>query len=498
MTSFMRAGQQGSLLSGPVLALLEPTARMVRLLPVSAVVQPRINPAIVRSYDVRGCVGRQLGLDDAYALGLAYAAIACSRRKRRIAVCRDGRQSSLELENALLDGLIAGGLQVHRLGLGPTPLLYFAVQAGQLDGGVMVTGSHNPPDHNGFKLLLGGEPVFGRALQELVATAPIARVGGSLCEFNLGGDSGAGAYIERLAAIGEGAPALHVIWDCGSGAVGAVIGALTARLPGRHTLLNATVDGRFPAHHPDPSVPQNLCELQRAVVALRADMGVAFDGDGDRIGVVDSTGAIIWPDQLLLLLALELLGARPGMPVVADVKSSRVLFEEVARLGGRAVMAPSGYVVVRAAMLREGAPLAGEMSGHIFFADCWHATDDALFVAIRVLLALGRQGRSLADFRASLPPTAATPELRLPCPEQRKEHVIREVAARLGAAGVRIDTTDGLRVTTQEGWWLLRASGTEPKLTARCEAADAEGLERLQRELMSHLRQSGISCQAKS
>jgi phosphomannomutase len=280
--------------------------------------------------------------------------------------------------------------------------------------------------------------------------------------------------------------------------VGAVIGALTARLPGRHTLLNATVDGRFPAHHPDPSVPQNLCELQRAVVALRADMGVAFDGDGDRIGVVDSTGAIIWPDQLLLLLALELLGARPAMPVVADVKSSRVLFEEVARLGGRAVMAPSGYVVVRAAMLREGAPLAGEMSGHIFFADCWHATDDALFVAIRVLLALGRQGRSLADFRASLPPTAATPELRLPCPEQRKEHVIREVAARLGAAGVRIDTTDGLRVTTQEGWWLLRASGTEPKLTARCEAADAEGLERLQRELMSHLRQSGISCQAKS
>jgi phosphomannomutase len=301
--------------------------------------------------------------------------------------------------------------------------------------------------------------------------------------------------VARLADMGRQAPSLHVIWDCGNGAVGAVIEELTARLPGRHTLLNATVDGHFPGHHPDPSVADNLRQLQAAVVEQRADVGIAFDGDGDRIGVVDSSGAIVWPDQLLLLLALEALRSQDGAAIVADVKSSRVLFDEVEKHGGRAVMAPSGYVRVRASMLEEDAPLAGEMSGHIFYSDCWHSTDDALFVAIRVLLALGRRGGSLAQFRESLPLTAATPELRLACPEHRKEHVISEVLARLASSdGVRIDRTDGLRVTTEDGWWLLRASGTEPKLTARCEAADSAALARLQRSLESQLAQSGVEC----
>lgn len=451
----------------------------------------------MRSYDLRGCVGRQLSLNDAHALGLAYAAVAHSQRARRIAVCRDGRLTSPELESALVTGLVEGGMQVHCVGLGPTPSLYFAVFADNLDGGVMVTGSHNPPDQNGFKLVLGGEPVFGQALKSLVARAPEPRAGGSVDDLIIDGVSALRAYVEQLARVGADVPPLHVVWDCGSGAVGAVIRALTERLPGRHTLLNAVVDGHFPAHHPDPSVSENLCELQAAVRAHGADVGIAFDGDGDRIGVVDSTGAIIWPDQVLLLLALEALAGKKGTPIVADVKSSRVLFEEVERHGGRAVMAPSGYVRVRAAMLREQAPVAGEMSGHIFFADCWHATDDALFVALRVLLALRRQGRSLAEFRQALPRTAATPELRLPCPEHRKEQVLREVSARLAFSdGVRIDTTDGLRVTTEDGWWLLRASGTEPKLTARCEAADSEGLERLQRALIAQLVRSGIRCGA--
>jgi phosphomannomutase len=456
--------------------------------------QQRVNPAAVRSYDIRGCVGRDLCLGDAYALGLSYAAVARSQRRRRIALCRDGRLSSPALERGLLEGLVAGGLQVCQLGLGPTPQMHFAIQAAALDGGIMVTGSHNPPGHNGFKVLLGGEPVFGEALQALVATEGLHSDGGSAEPLTVGGVDVAQAYVERLADLAECAPALHVVWDCGSGAVGAVIGALTARLPGRHTLINERVDGRFPGHHPDPSVPENLRELQAVVVARRADLGVAFDGDGDRIGVVDSTGAIVWPDQLLLLLALEALGARPGTSVVADVKSSQVLFDGIVRAGGRAVMAPSGYVLVRAAMLREGAHLAGEMSGHIFFSDCWHATDDALFVALRVLLALGRQGCSLADFRAKLPRTAATPELRLSCPEGRKKPVMSEVAARLRTQGATVDTTDGLRVTDRDGWWLLRASGTEPKLTARCEAGDVEGLARLSGELVSQLRRSGIEC----
>jgi phosphomannomutase len=456
----------------------------------------RINPAVVRSYDIRGCVGRQLSLNDARTLGFAYASVARSQHKRHIAVGRDGRLSSPELEDVLIEGLVAGGMQVRRLGLGPTPQLYFAVCTGCLDGGIMVTGSHNPPDQNGFKLVLGGDPVCGPALQALVAAPPTEAPGGSVSDVAAHETCSAQAYVRTLAEIGAQAPSLRVVWDCGNGAVGAVIGALTECLPGEHILLNACVDGRFPAHHPDPAVEDNLRQLRQAVVAQRADVGIAFDGDGDRIGLIDSSGAIVWPDQLMLLLALEALEKRPGAAIVADVKSSRVLFEEVERRGGRAVMSPSGYVRVRAAMLREGAPLAGEMSGHIFFADCWHATDDALFVALRVLAALGRLGCGLREFRSSLPQTAATPELRLHCPEHRKIQVINEVSARVGSCdGVHVDMTDGLRVTTEDGWWLLRASGTEPKLTARCEAADSAGLSRLQRALVAQLERSGVQCQ---
>jgi phosphomannomutase len=453
-----------------------------------------INPEVVRSYDVRGIVGEQLSLSDAYALGLAYATVAMSRGKQRIAVCRDGRLSSPALEDALIHGLLAGGVRVLRMGLGPTPQMYYAVCACGLDGGVMVTGSHNPPDQNGFKLLLGGEPVYGAALRRLVARAPQRRSGGEAQDLRVRSMESAVAYVRELARIAEDAPDLHVVWDCGNGAVGAVIDSLLERLPGTHTALNSRVDGRFPAHHPDPSVPENLRELQSTVIQHRADLGIAFDGDGDRIGVVDSSGCIIWPDQLLLFLSTRMLAARAGTRVVADVKSSRVLFDEVARLGGRAIMAPSGYVIVRDAMLRQQAPIAGEMSGHIVYADCWHATDDALYVAMRLLEAIGAQRRSLAEFRASLPTMWSTPEIRLPCPESRKASTIREVAARLAASGARVDRTDGLRVTDGNGWWLLRASGTEPKLTARCEASDAEGLERLRQELLSQLRQSGIQC----
>jgi phosphomannomutase len=446
-----------------------------------------INPAIVRSYDLRGAVGRELKLQDAHTLGLAYASVARAQGKQRIAVGRDGRLSSPTLERALIEGLIEGGAHVHRIGLGPTPQLYFAVQSFDLDGGIMVTGSHNPPNENGFKLLLGAEPVYGAALRSLVSTVSAPASGGRHSELTV-----TDAYVERLAREAAECKPFKIVWDCGSGAVGALIEPLTQRVPGTHVLLNERVDGNFPAHHPDPAVAENLRELQSAVIQHGADLGIAFDGDGDRIGVVDETGAILWPDQLLLLLAEDVLAARPRSSIVADVKSSRVLFAGVARCGGHAVMAPSGYVLVRAAMFRERAPLAGEMSGHIMFADTWYGADDALYVAMRTLAALSRRGESLADFRRNLPTTAATPEFRLPCPEARKADVVREVAARLSGSGAEVDTTDGLRVTTDEGWWLLRASGTEPKLTVRCEAADEVGLARLRHELAAQLRQSGI------
>lgn len=444
-----------------------------------------INPEAVRSYDLRGVVGRQLDLGDARQLGLAYASWVRARGLRRIAVGRDGRVSSPDLERALVEGLVAGGMLVHRVGLGPTPQLHFAVHTYGLDGGIMVTGSHNPREENGFKLMIGAEPVHGEMLRALVATAASPATGGTSVDFPV-----CHAYIRQLQAqVGAGHPT--VVWDCGNGAVGALIKRLTQALPGRHFLLNFKVDGRFPAHHPDPSIAANLRELRAMVLAHGADLGIAFDGDGDRLGVVDESGAIVWPDQVLLLLAGNVLRGAPGASIVADVKSSRVLFEGVARLGGRPVMAPSGYVRVREAMRRERAPLAGEMSGHIFFAECWQGTDDALFAAVRLLDCLGRTRRKLGDFRRALPPTAATPELRIPCPDARKPEVLRQVAERLAAAGAQVDTTDGLRVTEPDGWWLLRGSGTEQKLTVRCEAADESGLQRLRATVAEHLQACG-------
>jgi phosphomannomutase len=448
-------------------------------------ISARINPEAVRSYDLRGVVGQQLDVGDARQLGLAYATWVRARGLRRIAVGRDGRESSPELERALVGGLIAGGVQVHRIELGPTPQLHFALEAYGLDGGIMVTGSHNPREENGFKLVIGTEPVHGEMLRALVATEASQTGGGAMIELPV-----SQAYLARLQAQVR-AGHLTVVWDCGNGAVGALIKRLTQALPGRHILLNAKVDGRFPAHHPDPSIAANLRELCATVRAQQADLGIAFDGDGDRLGVVDESGAIVWPDQVLLLLAREVLRTAPGAAIVGDVKSSRVLFEEVARLGGRPVMGPSGYVRVRDAMRRERAPLAGEMSGHVFFAECWQGTDDALFAAMRLLDCLGRAGHTLGEFRRSLPPTAATPELRIPCPEDRKPRVLDQVAARLAAVGAQVDTTDGLRVTEPEGWWLLRASGTEPKLTIRCEAADESGLERLRAVVGAHLHACG-------
>jgi phosphomannomutase len=448
---------------------------------------PCINPRAVRAYDIRGVVGRDLDTRDAHNLGIAYATAARARGARRIGVGRDGRNSSPELERALIGGLVAGGMSVFRTGLGPTPQLYFALNEWELDGGIMVTGSHNPPDQNGFKIVLGPEPVYGEALHELVGTHPCTTRGGKVCEVQP-----SFAYTARLAELVPELKSLHVVWDCGNGAVGAVIDALVQHLPGEHVLLNAAVDGTFPVHHPDPAVAANLDQLRATVVAQGADLGIAFDGDGDRIGVVDHTGRVIWADQLVLLLADDLLSARPGATVVADVKSSQLLFDGVTARGGRAVMAPSGYVLIRAIMLRERALLAGEMSGHIICGDNWCRVDDALYVALRVLAALSRRAGCLADFRDTLPAASSTPEIRLACAESMKARVIDEVAQRLMECGSEVDRTDGLRVRAGAGWWLLRASGTESKLALRCESADGPTLCALCEEVAEHLRRNGL------
>ena len=300
------------------------------------------------------------------------------------------------------------------------------------------------------------------------------------------------AYAERVVRDYKPGRELNVVWDCGNGATGPALEAIVARLPGKHTILNAPVDGTFPVHHPDPTLPETLEQLQAAVVRQGAELGIAFDGDGDRIGVIDSNGAVIWADQLLIKLAREVLERHPGKTIIADVKASQVLFDAIGDAGGQPLMYKTGHSLIKAKMAELGAPLAGEMSGHIFYADGYYGYDDALYVSVRLLSVLANSGETLADFHASLPDVINTPELRFPCPEDRKFVVPEEVRARLEAEGADVNATDGVRVNTADGWWLLRASNTQDVLVARCEATSADGLERLKGILASQLEASGV------
>jgi phosphomannomutase len=451
----------------------------------------QFDPTILREYDIRGIVGKTLSAADARAIGRAYAITLGEAKGNRVAVGYDGRLTSPELAAALIDGLTIEGADAVRIGRGPTPMLYFAAATLGVDGGIMVTGSHNPPDYNGFKFVLQGKSFYGAAIQRLGETALGLRTPsgnrGRIEERAIFDQ-----YVARLARDYNGDRPLTVAWDAGNGATGDVVQALTARLPGRHILLNETVDGTFPAHHPDPTIPENLVQLQDAVARERCDLGIAFDGDGDRIGVVDSRGRILWGDQLMVVLAREVLTRHPGAPILADVKASQVLFDEIARMGGRPVMAATGHSLIKAKLAEMRAPLAGEMSGHIFFADGYYGFDDAIYVAVRLLAILARAPDSLAEMRDELPAVINTPELRFACPETRKFEVVREVRERLRRAGAEMTDIDGVRVRTADGWWLLRASNTQAVLVARAESASEAGLARLKTELAAELAASGV------
>jgi phosphomannomutase len=371
-------------------------------------------------------------------------------------------------------------------------MLYFAAATLGVDGGVMVTGSHNPPDHNGFKLVLGGKAFFGDSIQQLGAKAlelgASAASRGRVEQHSVFDD-----YVARLGRDYDAARGLSVAWDCGNGATGEVVVALVQNLPGRHVLLNEKIDGTFPAHHPDPTIPENLVQLQKAVAAERCDLGIGFDGDGDRIGVVDSRGRILWGDQLLLILARDVLSRNPGAPILADVKSSQVLFDEIARAGGKPVMMETGHSLIKARLAATGAPLAGEMSGHIFFAERYYGFDDAIYVAVRLLDILARAGQSIAAMIDALPPVFNTPELRLECDEARKFSIVDEVKERLRRRGAEMVDIDGVRVRTADGWWLLRASNTQAVVVVRAESSSEAGLDRLKRQLAAELAPSGLT-----
>ncbi len=450
----------------------------------------RFDPTILREYDIRGVVGETLHEADAQAIGRSFAAVIKEAGGKSVAVGRDGRLSSPGLEKALVEGLRESGVDVVRVGLGPTPMLYFAVNTLGVDGGIMVTGSHNPPTHNGFKMMLGKKPFFGADIQRLgtiAAEGKFLRGAGAVREQYVLDD-----YVARLLKDYDGTRELHVAWDAGNGATGEALQKLVAKLPGKHLLLNEQIDGRFPAHHPDPTEEKNLVQLQEAVTRNGCDLGVAFDGDGDRIGLIDGKGRILWGDQFMVLMARDIVRAKPKATIIADVKASQVLFDEVERMGGTPLMWKTGHSLIKSKMAETGAPLAGEMSGHIFFADRYYGYDDALYAGVRILGMLARATESLAEFRDSLPSVVNTPELRFPCGDDRKFKVVEEVRARLEKAGASVSAIDGVRVKTNEGWWLLRASNTQDVLVARAEARDAAGLETLKKLLVDQLRASRV------
>ena len=450
-----------------------------------------IDPTILREYDIRGIVGKTLSVDDARVIGQAFGTMVRRNGGRKVQLGRDGRLSSPSLEAAVGEGLISVGIEVSRIGEGPTPMLYYSVHDRNADGGVQVTGSHNPPDHNGFKLMMGKKAFFGaeiQALGKLAASGDFESGQGSSREAPI-----FDSYIARLAKDFEtGGRALRIAWDSGNGAAGPAMESLSKKLPGRHILLNVEIDGRFPNHHPDPTEPKNLIQLQECVAKEKCDFGIAFDGDGDRIGVVDGKGRILWGDQLMAVLARGVLAALPGSTIIADVKASQVLFDEIKRLGGKPLMWKTGHSLVKSKMAETGAPLAGEMSGHIFFAHRYYGFDDALYAAVRLLSIVAHAKESLADMRDSLPTVVNTPELRFQCDDDRKFTVVDEVKARLSATGAEVNDVDGVRVKNADGWWLLRASNTQDVLVARAESTSVAGLERLKAAISDAVTKSGI------
>lgn len=454
------------------------------------------HPTVLREYDIRGIIGETLGADDARAIGRSFGSMLAEAGGRKVAVGYDGRVSSPMLEHALVEGLNASGMDVVRIGMGPTPMLYYAeASAEDVDGGIEITGSHNPANYNGFKMVFQGRPFFGANIQELGRRSSAGEWvdgSGSVEDRDV-----IDAYIDRMLEALDGIdPAslagLKVGWDAGNGAAGPALEKLAARLPGEHHLLFTDVDGEFPNHHPDPTVEENLADLRNLVAEKSLDFGVAFDGDGDRIGAIDGEGRVIWGDQLLMVFAEDLLARRKGATIIADVKASRALFDHVAAHGGEPLMWKTGHSLIKSKMKETGSPLAGEMSGHVFFADEYYGYDDALYAGVRLIAAAARLGKSVTELRSAMPPMINTPEMRFQVDESRKFAAIGEIAGRVAASDALADTTDGVRVTTDDGWWLLRASNTQDVLVARAESESEEGLARLVAQIDEQLAESGL------
>jgi phosphomannomutase/phosphoglucomutase len=439
-----------------------------------------VNTNIFREYDIRGIVWEQLTDDTVETLGRAIGTFFERNRAKRIAIGYDARKSSPGFCDLLTRGFNECGLDVVLIGMVPTPVLYHTVFTKNVDGGVMITGSHNPPDHNGFKICLGKSTLFGSQIQEIkdIALAGDFAQGEGSVESIEVLDEYCSDIVSKidLTQSGEGEKKkLRVVVDAGNGMGGVTAVPVYEKLGVDLIKLFIEPDSNFPNHHPDPTVTENLQDTIRAVIEYGADIGIALDGDGDRIGVVDETGRIIWGDELMILLSRSILATNPGATIIAEVKCSQNLFDDIEKHGGTAIMWKAGHSLIKAKMKETNAALAGEMSGHIFFADRFYGFDDATYAGARVLEILSKTDKPLSELLAGIPPTFSTPELRVDCPDERKFEVVAAIAKHFAQTN-EVITIDGARILFEHGWGLVRASNTQAILVLRFEADTEEHL----------------------
>jgi phosphomannomutase/phosphoglucomutase len=433
-----------------------------------------MNPKIFREYDIRGIVDKDLTEETVRELGKGCGSYFFHHGIKRITVGRDCRPSSDPFFHALLEGLLATGMAITDVGICPTPVLYFSIVHLQQEGGMMITGSHNPPEFNGFKVCVGKDAIYGRELQqvrEIVEKGEYVQGKGSLAQYDITKDYH--HYIRSNIQVGR---EVKVVVDAGNGTGGVVGVPIMRDLGCQVEALYCEMDGRFPNHHPDPTVEKYLADLIATVKDTGADLGIGYDGDADRIGVIDEEGRIIWGDKLMIIFVRDIIHERGGGTFIGEVKCSQTLYDEIERLGGRAIMWKTGHSLIKDKMKKERALLAGEMSGHIFFADRYFGFDDAIYASCRLLEIVGKTGKKVSELLEGIPQTYVTPEIRVECPDDIKFEVVEQATEYYRQKYPLIDV-DGMRITFPDGWGLLRASNTQPALVLRFEAASQERLE---------------------
>ena len=439
----------------------------------------KFNKSIFRAYDIRGIVAETLSVKDAYYIGYNFAKKISDKFKSvNIVVGYDGRLSSPILEKSLIQGLFDNGANVIRIGLCASPVLYFASIRLRAEAAIMITGSHNPSNYNGFKILTKEGSYFGKELLSLMKSKTMPIMHGNIHYFDI-----SNSYISNLVnAISFKKNNLKIVWDPGNGSTGDIIKKLIKHIPGEHILINSDVDGTFPSHHPDPTEEKNLVEIKKTIKKYQADIGIAFDGDGDRIGVIDSHANFVSGDKLLLLFAMDILKKKPKSKIIADVKASNLIFKTISSLGGTAIMSKTGHSLIKSKMKETKALLAGEMSGHIFFADEYYGFDDAIYASIR-LLNIMSQGFNIKGFLEKFKNLHSTPEIKVFCEDSYKFRVIDEIIKITFKKYRDVSYIDGIRVNLSYGWWLIRASNTQPAIVVRCEANSKKSLTTLIKEV---------------